>query len=831
MEFTAAQTAKILAARLTGPAKNSFSEIITDSRTTGPAGKCLFVCVKGERHNGHAYIRDIYALGCRVFLVSEEHVYYKDLDGASFLFVKDTLQAFQELAAHKRSLFTLPVAGITGSNGKTIVKEWLWQLLQADHTICKNPKSYNSQIGVPLSVWQLNAQHDLALFEAGISMPGEMEKLEHIIKPTMGIITNIGSAHDENFKSRGEKTVEKLKLFKRCKTILFCSDYKEITAAGPQAIGARQWRSLRKITWSFKGKADLQIISAKEKDGKTFLKAKYNRKEITLTIPFADKASVENCIHCWLFMLNMQYKNAVIQHRISELTPLGMRLEMKRGVNGCTLINDSYSNDIHSLSIALDFLKQQKQHEHKTVILSDILQSGKDSQALYKEVGRLLKNKKVSEFIGIGKELSAHQHLFEGKKYFFYTTEKFLDAVKQNKISFSDSDILIKGARSFEFERIGKLLQEKSHDTVLEINLNNLVHNLNYFRGKLKPGTGIMPMVKAFSYGSGSFEIANALQHNRVTYFAVAYADEGVELRRNGIATPVMVMNPELQSLDQLVQFNLEPEIFSFALLEQFAKHIGANKSRIKQDGFPVHIKVDTGMHRLGFEEKDIALLIEKLAQYPFLKVKSIFSHLVASDDTAFDDFTRQQIALFDKLSRQIMDTLNYPVLRHICNTGGISRFPEAHFDLVRLGIGLYGVGAGEEEQKHLLNVSSLKTTISQIKQLNAGDTVGYNRRGKIIKPTTIATVPIGYADGLNRKLGNGAGHLYVHGKPAPIVGSICMDMCMIDVTGLGAKEGDEVIVFDSFESLKKLADTLGTITYEILTSVSARVKRVYLQE
>jgi len=733
MEFTAAQTSKILNAKLSGPAENSFSEISTDSRTAGNISAILFVCIKGERHNGHVYIKELYAQGCRNFLVSEEHVYYNDLKEAGFILVKDTLHALQQLAAYKRNLFTLPVTGITGSNGKTIVKEWLWQLLEPDFNICKNPKSYNSQIGVPLSVWQLNTEHNFALFEAGISLPGEMQKLEPIIKPSMGIITNIGSAHDENFKSRQEKTKEKLMLFKNCKTIFYCKDYKTIE----KEILSKEFSKKKKISWSFKTKADLQIISAKEKNGQTQLKAKYSKKEILLTLPFSDKASVENCIHCWLFMLHLNYKNEVIQHRISELTHLGMRLEMKQGVNQCTLINDSYSNDIHSLSIALDFLKQQKQHESKIVILSDILQSGKNSAELYTEVNKLLKNKKVTEFIGIGKELSANQHLIEGKKYFFFTTEKFIDAFKKNRISFSDSDILIKGARSFEFERVQKLLQEKSHDTVLEINLNNLVHNLNYYRGKLKPGTGIMPMVKAFSYGSGSFEIANALQHNRVNYFAVAYADEGVELRKNGITTPIMVMNPELQSLDQVLQYNLEPEIFSFSLLEQFAGHLVQNKI-----SFPVHIKIDTGMHRLGFEEKDIPQLIEKLKQYPFLKVKSIFSHLVAGDDPAFDEFTRLQINLFDRLSKQIINMLDYPVLRHICNSGGISRFPEGHFNLVRLGIGLYGVGASEEEQKLLLNVSSLKTTISQIKQLKEGDTVGYSRRGKITKPTTIATIP-----------------------------------------------------------------------------------------
>jgi alanine racemase len=676
---------------------------------------------------------------------------------------------------------------------------------------------------VPLSVWQLNEQSNFALFEAGISLPGEMQRLEPIIKPTIGIITNIGSAHDENFTDYLQKTTEKLLLFKHCDTLIYCKDYDAIE----NRLQHLSYKHLKQISWSALQSADLQITSQEEQNKNTLLKAIYYKKEIELLIPFTDKASIENCIHCWLFMLHLNYSNEVIQHRMAELEPLGMRLEMKQGVNNCTLINDSYSNDISSLSIALDFLKQQKQHEHKVVILSDILQSGKNTNELYKEVNALLDSKNVSELIGIGKDISSQQNTFSGKKTFYTTTQEFIDAFKNNSLSFHNSVILIKGARSFGFERVHKLLQQKSHDTVLEINLNNLIHNLNYYRSKLKPGTGIMPMVKAFSYGSGSFEIANALQHTHVNYFAVAYADEGVELRKNGITTPIMVMNPELQSLDQLIQYNLEPEIFSFNLLEQFANYVSTHK----QTTFPIHIKLDTGMHRLGFEEKDINALIEKLKRYKFLQVKSIFSHLVASDDKALDDFTHQQINLFDKLSKQITNSLNYPVLRHICNSGGITRFPEAHFDMVRLGIGLYGVGINDAEQKQLLNVSSLKTTISQIKHLQAGDTVGYNRKGKITKPTVIATVPIGYADGLNRKLGNGVGHLYVHNKHAPIVGNVCMDMCMIDITGINANEGDEVIVFNSAETLNNLAHTLATISYEILTSVSARVKRVYLQE
>ena len=825
MKFTATQIASVLSAKLIGDMENVFSNILTDSRSSGFAPQALFVAIKGERHNGHIYIQELYNEGCRCFLVCEEHAYYKELKDASFLLVDNTLLALQQIAAYKRSLFKIPVVGITGSNGKTIVKEWLWQLLQADYTICKNPKSYNSQIGVPLSVWQLSEQTNFALFEAGISLPGEMEKLEPIIKPTIGIITNIGSAHDENFTDYLHKTAEKLLLFAHSDTLFYCKDYEAIEFNLRSIENNKQ----KRITWSLLESADLHVFFQEEQNKHTLLKAIYHSEEIELRIPFTDKASIENCIHCWLFMLYLNYKNDVIQHRIAELEPLGMRLEMKQGINNCTLINDSYSNDVHSLSIALDFLKQQKQHEHKVVILSDILQTGKNKQALYSEVNTLMKSKNISELIGIGKDMPSEQDVFTiEKKIFFNTTEDFIEACKQGLVSFHNSVILIKGARSFIFERVNKLLQQKSHDTILEINLNNLVHNLNYYRSKLKPGTGIMPMVKAFSYGSGSFEIANALQHTRVNYFAVAYADEGVELRKNGIAIPIMVMNPELQSLEQMLQYKLEPEIFSFHVLEQFVEHISSQK---KSATFPIHLKIDTGMHRLGFEEKEMPALIEKLKQYYFLQVKSIFSHLVASDDETLDDFTHQQIALFDKLSRQIIQTLPYPVLRHICNSAGITLFPEAHFDMVRLGIGLYGVGVNDIEQKHLLNVSSLKTTISQIKHVQAGDTVGYSRKGKINKPTTIATIPIGYADGLNRRLGNGAGCVYVYGKPASIIGNVCMDMCMIDITNIPAQEGDEVIVFDSAETLHKLSKTLSTIPYEILTSVSARVKRVYLQE
>ena len=824
MNFSVEQIKEIISATLIGTRENIFSEIITDSRTSSFSSRSLFVAIKGERHDGHRYLEDVYMQGCRCFIISEMTHTFESYQDASFLFVPDTLLALQQLAAYRRSLFSVPVIGITGSNGKTIVKEWLWQLLLSDYHICKNPKSYNSQMGVPLSVWQLNEKNTLALFEAGISLPGEMEKLERIIRPTIGLITNIGSAHDENFSDYIEKTREKLKLFLHCEILIYCKDYESIGYCLRNSFHNKQ----KQVTWSFLESADLHVFFKEVKNAQTHLKALYKGDELSLKIPFTDQASVENCIHCWLLMLQLNYANEVIQHRMLALESLGMRLEMKQGLFNCTLINDSYSNDIHSLSIALDFLKQQKQQEHKVVILSDILQTGKNKLSLYEEVNNLFRNKEVSEFIGIGDDISAQSQVFSVKKTFFKNTSAFIEAYRKGTLGFQNAVILIKGARSFGFERIHKLLQQKSHDTVLEINLNNLVQNLNYYRSKLKPETAIMPMVKAFSYGSGSFEIANALQHNRVHYFAVAYADEGVELRKNGVEVPILVMNPEPQSLDQMLEYHLEPEIFSFNIWDQIENYLN---QRDNKSVFPVHLKIDTGMHRLGFEASEIPDLKNKLKQSKRIQIKSIFSHLVASDDEKLDDFTHGQIQVFDNLSLQLTEILPYKVLRHICNSGAISRFPEAHFDMVRLGIGLYGVGVNPAEQIHLKSVSTLKTTVSQIKQVKEGDTVGDSRKGKMTKAGTIATLPIGYADGLNRKLGNGVGHVYIKGKAVPLIGNVCMDMCMVDITGIDVKEGDEVVVFDSAEHLQDLSRILETIPYEILTSVSARVKRIYLQE
>jgi alanine racemase len=800
------------------------SELAIDSRRLIVPEVSLFFALTSKRNDGHKYIEELYEKGVRNFVVENEPANLLLLYNANIIKVKNTLTALQLLAAAHRRQYNIPVIGITGSNGKTIVKEWLYQLLNESLNIVRSPKSFNSQIGVPLSVWQMREDHDLAIFEAGISEQDEMDNLQPIINPTIGVFTNIGHAHDENFISRTQKAGEKLKLFTKVKTLVYCIDQKELQEG---IIKTGLLKNIETFTWSRKTMADLQITSMHSDVHFTQLTAIYKEEEISLEIPFTDEASIENATHCWATMLLMGYNNALITKRMRNLQPLAMRLEMKAGINNCTLINDSYSNDIDSLSIALDFLNQQKQHRKKTVILSDILQSGRSDSHLYSEVSELLNMKQVDRLIGIGKGISRQAQLFKVEKEFFDTTEDFLDSYSVN--AFANESILLKGARIFGFERITESLQQKTHETVLEINLNALVHNLNYYRAMLEPGVKAMAMVKAFSYGSGSFEIANILQFHQVDYLTVAYADEGVELRKAGIKLPIMVMNPDEESFDSIIKYHLEPEIYSFRVL----KMLDAALLRMTVNSQPVgiHIKIDTGMHRLGFDPVQVDELINQIKGRANICVKSVFSHLAASDSESNDDFTRHQISLFRMISERISYEFDYPILRHIANTAAITRFPEARFDMVRLGIGLYGIAPMPEEQDMLENVSTLRSVISQIKHILPDETVGYNRRFKAKNETVIAIVPIGYADGLSRALSNGIGHLKVGGKFAPIVGSICMDMTMIDITCIKAHEGDEVLIFGKDLPITRLADEMGSIPYEILTGISQRVKRVYYQE
>lgn len=803
----------------------TIKHLLIDSRRLISPDNSLFFAIVTKRNNGHKYIDELFEKGVRNFVISGTITDQAILKSSNIIKVKNTLTALQILGAFHRKKFSIPIIGITGSNGKTIIKEWLFQLLCDDKKIVRSPKSFNSQIGVPLSVWQIEPEHELGIFEAGISETDEMDKLQAIIQPTIGIFTNIGQAHAENFIHTNQKIAEKLKLFTKVETLIYCTDHLEIKE---RILQTENLKNIKSFTWSYKANADLVVKKFTRQNHKTTIEGIYKNQKVQITIPFTDEASVENAIHCWAVMLFFEYDNETIAHRMSLLSSVALRLELKEGINNCSVINDSYNSDINSLSIAIDFLNQQKQHRKKTIILSDILQSGRDEDDLYGEVADLLTEKKIDRLIGVGKAISRQKDKFKLEKTFYNSTADF---VKDFPFSeFHDETILLKGARIFKFEKIGKALQQKAHETVLEINLNGLVHNLNYYRSLLNPETKLMAMVKAFSYGSGSYEIANILQYHQVDYLSVAYTDEGVELRKAGITMPIMVMNPEEQSFDAMLKYDLEAEIYSFRILGLYEDALARNFKDTDKKGC-IHIKLDTGMHRLGFENTELPELGDRLKGNPNLMVKSIFSHLAASEDQEQDDFTRQQFSSFEIMCSVIQEKLEYPVMRHILNSAGISRFRDAQFEMVRLGIGLYGVACNEAEQNLLQNVSTLKTVISQIKKIPKGESIGYGRKWFAKKNMIIATVPIGYADGLNRKLSNGRGKLFINGHFAEIVGNVCMDMCMLDITEIPANEGDDVIVFGAEIPISEFAASMETIPYEVLTSVSRRVKRVYYQE
>ncbi len=816
-QYTISQVCEIVSGKLYAEGLPSvISDLITDSRKVATPTNALFFALITQRNDGHRFIGELIEKGVGNFCVQ----YIPDglSAKANFIVVGNTLIALQQLAARHRDQYNPEVIGITGSNGKTVVKEWLWQLLNQEKTIVRSPQSYNSQTGVPLSVWQINSLHNLGIFEAGISQPGEMEKLEPIIKPDIGIITNIGKAHDQFFISHDEKTTEKLKLFKNSQHLIYCRDH-EIIHYHVKAL------PLLKLHWGRHEESNIRIIETKTDRKSTHITVQFNQKHFSITIPFTDEASFENAMHCMSLMLFLGYGPEVIRSRMAMLQPVAMRLELKEGVNGCLIINDTYSNDPDSLAIALDFLKQQSQHEKRTVIISDMLQSGTPAEQLYTTIASLLVSKGITRVIGIGNDISQHIRLFPMKTETYASTTDFLSSF--SALSFRNETILIKGARVFAFERIQALLEQKSHETILEVNLNALIHNLNYFRTLIKPGTRIMAMVKAFSYGSGSFEIANALQFHHTDYLAVAYADEGVELRKAGISLPIMVMNPEISGMEAMVRYNLEPEIYSIRTLQLYLKAL----ERTTPSSAPVHIKLDTGMHRLGFMENDLAELAEVLKQNPAVRVESAFSHLAASESPELDSFTAKQISAFERMTDRLQQETGYPFIRHILNSAGIIRHPHAQYEMVRLGISLYGISPVKDVSDKLEIVNSLKSSISQIKVIAAGESVGYNCRWTASKETTIAIVPIGYADGLGRQLGNGAGSMWIKGTIAPIIGNINMDMTVIDVTGLDAEEGDEVVIFGKEISISDLAEIMHTIPYEILTGISRRVKRIYYQE
>jgi len=798
------------------------TDILIDSRRLITPADCIFIALVSKKNDGHNYIQELYEKGVRNFIISNPDFVHAE---SNCILTDNTLVALQKLTASHRKKFEIPVIGITGSNGKTIVKEWLFQLISPDKKITRSPKSYNSQVGVPLSVWQMKKECELGIFEAGISEPDEMGKLQQIINPTIGIFTNIGAAHSENFINIKQKVGEKLKLFTKVNTLIYNLDYSEIQET---IIRSEILNSITAFTWSRKQEADLRIQKTEKTDSSVSIFGLFNNEEISITIPFTDDASIENAIHCWAVLLFFGYDNTTIDNRMQQLQPIAMRLEMKEGVNHCSIINDSYNSDINSLNIAIDFLNQQNQHKKKTVILSDILQSGQDEEELYSDIASLLQKKDIHKIIGIGKAISKQKDKFEIESEFFPDTDTFLR--KYSFAGFQNESILLKGARIFEFEQISQALQQKAHETVLEINLNALINNLNYFRKKLHPETKIMAMVKAFSYGSGSFEIANILQYHHIDYLAVAYADEGVELRKAGITAPIMVMNPDEQSYDAIIKHNLEPEIYNFRSLDLLEE---ATRINIIPENKPVkvHIKLDTGMHRLGFLEKEIDQLIDRLLTIRSIYVQSVFSHLASSEDPNDDDFTRYQIEQFQIMSSKIQDKSDHHIMLHILNSAGTSRFPNAHFDMVRLGISLYGIPSTVSDKDKLENVSTLRSTISQIKIVYSGESIGYNRATIAEKDITIGIIPVGYADGLNRKLSNGVGKIYIQNTAVPIIGNVCMDMCMVDITGMDLKEGDDVIIFGKEHPITELASALDTIPYEVLTNISRRVKRVYYHE
>lgn len=817
------EIASVVGAKRVGTHNANIDWLLTDSRSLCFPEETLFFALKTKRNDGHKYIEELYAKGVRNFVVTELPDTIKHCQGSNFLVVNDTLKALQRLAAKHREQFDIPVIGITGSNGKTVVKEWIYQLVTPDKVVTRSPRSYNSQIGVPLSVWLMNEHTELGVFEAGISEMGEMEALQPIIRPTIGIITNIGGAHQENFASLQEKCMEKLQLFKDCDVLIYNGDNELISSCVSKSLF-----TAREIAWSTKDAERPLFIEQIEKDDTgTTIKYQYLGFLKEYRIPFIDDASIENSLNCLAAALYLMISPEKIAQRMSQLESVAMRLEVKEGKNGCLLINDSYNSDFASLDIALDFMARRSEGKmrRRTLILSDILETGQPGKLLYRQVADLVHSRGVDRLIGVGEEISAASARFEVKdKQFFQTTKELI--ASGVLASLRGDVVLVKGARAFHFDEVTDLLELKVHETILEINLNALVDNLNYYRNKLKPETKLMCMVKASAYGAGPFEVAKTLEEHRVDYLAVAVADEGADLRKAGITCPIIIMNPEVTAFKTMFAYRLEPNIYGFRILEDLIK--AAEREGVSN--FPIHIKIDTGMHRLGFDPyNDMKPLVERLNRQSAVIPRSVFSHLVGSDSSRFDAFTRKQIETFEAASAELQAGFTHKILRHICNTAGIERYPGAQFDMVRLGIGLYGIDPYTNRVLH--NVSTLKTTILQIHNVSADETIGYSRKGVLHRDSRIATVPIGYADGLNRHLGNGNAYCLVNGQKAPYIGNICMDVCMIDVTGIDCKEGDKVVVFGDDLPVTVLSNALDTIPYEILTNVSNRVKRVYFQD
>ena len=823
MPYSTEQIAALIGAQCTGTAEGTVKWLLTDSRSLSFPEDTLFFALITKRGDGHRYIPDLYRRGVRRFAVSAlpSQEQLQQMPEACFLQVKDTLAALQLLGEKHRAEYSIPVVGITGSNGKTVVKEWLAQLLSPDRHVTRSPRSYNSQIGVPLSVWQIDEHTDVALIEAGISRLNEMKRLKPIINPTIGVLTNIGGAHQEHFNSLQEKCMEKLTLFRDCDIIIYNGDDEEVCESVDRTL-----QSAREIAWSRRDSdKPLFISSVKKEEAGTTIDYCYLGFQGNYTIPFTDDASIENSLHCLAVCLYLRLRPEQIAQRMARLEPVAMRLEVKEAKHGSTLINDSYNSDIASLDIALDFMARRPESEGRSrvLILSDLMQTGQDSRSLYRKVAERIESRGIDHIIGIGPGLSASASRFHIKKSFYATTEELLQSAELDTLR--HSLILVKGSRSFGFDRIAERLALKVHETTLEIDLGAMVDNLNHYRSLMAPSVKTVCMVKAFAYGAGFYEIAKTLQDHRVDYLAVAVADEGEQLRKAGITASILVMNPELTAFKTLFENNLEPEIYSFTLLEEMIR-------ACEREGYlhyPVHIKIDTGMSRLGFRPDEMPRLISRLSRQSAVIPRSVFSHFAGSDSPEFDTFTHLQAARFDEAATALQAAFPHKILRHICNSAGIERFPEYHHDMVRLGLGLYGISPVGDRLLH--PISKLQTTILQIHDVPESETVGYSRRGQLVRPSRIASIPIGYADGLNRRLGNGHGYCIVNGQQARYVGNICMDVCMIDVTDIPCQEGDKVEIFGPELPVTQLAEWLGTIPYEVMTGISTRVRRVYSLE
>lgn len=800
--------------------------VAIDSRSVTLPEETIFVAIKGNSRDGHDYIPELYRRGVKHFVVSEWHKPFDSMKDASFVVCEDTLAELQKMASEYRKTISAEVVGITGSNGKTVVKEWIAQLIEDDIPLCRSPRSYNSQIGVPLSLLDIDRNCQIALIEAGMSKKGEMSKLQKIIDPKVGIFTHLGDAHSENFTSLNEKLLEKCLLFKGCDVVICRDGFVANTIASTLKPNAKM------IVWGLKSDRlvfdanRIEVSLDKVTNSERVVKLTFNGDTFTLDIPFSDEASFENCITAVCYLLYKKFSINTIVQRVKNLQPIAMRMEIKEGVNHCTLIKDYYNSDLASFALAINTLSAQDPAKQKVVILSDFVDIGSDGKKVYQNVADLLKKYKVSTLIGVGEALSRYKLLFDLPTSRFYPdTEAFLKGEERD--FFQNMAILIKGARRYKFEYIANFLQKQSHTTLLEVDFDAMGHNLNYFRSLIPQNTKIAVMVKAFSYGSGAGEVANFLQFNGVNYLMVAFADEGVELRSKGITIPIAVMNPESEAFDNMIEFGLEPEIYSLELLYSFdasLKHHGI-------ENYPVHLKINTGMNRSGIDKSDISSLTNYFSNKRNVKICSMFSHLAASDDPSQDDFTIGQILKFNEIVDIVQSHFDYKIMRHILNSAGIERFQQFAFDMVRLGIGLHGISAITKQTSPLLPVSSFKTHIASIRVVPAGETIGYGRRGVVTKESKIAVIPVGYADGLNRHLSCSVGEMLVKGVRVPIIGSVCMDACMLDISETDAKVGDEVEIFGKNIPVTEIAAKLDTIPYEILTAISQRVKRVYFKE